>query len=80
MTTVAIAEAHSRLNELLHRSRRGEHFIVTEGAEMLACLGPVPAKARAAGNIDFVAQARALRERLKHDPTPIKQDIEEGRL
>jgi len=79
MTTVDIAEARNRFDELIHRSEHGESFTVVEGDKPLASLVPA-AKPAATGGIDFLAEARALRARCKPDPTPIKQDIEFGRL
>lgn len=80
MTTVAIAEAFARFDELLHRSHKGERFLVQEGSVPLACLGPVPAHEILTQGGNFLARARALRRKLKPDAISIRADIAEGRL
>src|SRR5688572_33325178 len=61
MTTVDLAEARSRFDELVYRSEHGESFLVVEGDKPLASLGPVPAGHARPPVIDFVAEARLLR-------------------
>jgi antitoxin (DNA-binding transcriptional repressor) of toxin-antitoxin stability system len=80
MTTVAINDALSRFNELLHRSHLGEVFVVVEGNMPLACLGPVPATEVAEAKRNFFSKAHALRSRLRADATPIADDIAEGQM
>ena len=80
MITVDIAEAHSRFDELIHRSQRGESFIVLEKEKPIATLGPVAQSGTPEVTKDYLAEARALRAMQKLDLTPIKDDIEFGRL
>lgn len=80
MTTIAASDAQAHFSELLERSSHGEQFIVVHGGKPLACLGPLPTMMKSAPAKDIAAKARELRARLKRDETPIKADIEQGRL
>jgi hypothetical protein len=60
---------------------RGERFLVLEGEKPIAALGPVEEKfeivAKPGG---FLERAPAFRAKIPYNPTPIKEDIEFGRL
>ena len=80
MTTVEINDARNRFDELLHRSKAGECFLVVEGDKPVVEMKPVAAIPGRPPGWDYLAESHAFLATQKLDPTPIKDDIEFGRL
>jgi prevent-host-death family protein len=60
MSTHSVAEAKSRLSELIDRALAGEGVVITRDGQPVVELRPVPAWARnlSAGDLDWLADRR----------------------
>jgi len=76
MIEVAVAEAKTRLTELLRSVEAGERVLITRHGKPVAELGPPQTPARNTFSLEKIAERQAARG-LPPNSTPVPEDFDE---
>lgn len=76
MEKISTEELRERLQEILERVARGEHFTITAHGKAAAELGPVEELPASKAAVETILD---IQKRVKPLGVPVRQAIEEGR-
>ena len=80
METISVNELARRLNEILQRVARGEHFTITDHGRIAAELGPAGENRSTRGARTALDAILDIQQRVKPLGIPLRDAIEDGRM